>query len=267
MFQSLLCWISVIGIGLLAGVAGDLDVSILVVLDLGHGGFWSDGIRPREFVSILVVLDLGHRLSACCPTGRAGHGFQSLLCWISVIGRIHVTTIRSSPRRSFNPCCVGSRSSATPDGVDVAAECCFNPCCVGSRSSAGVGSSWDTDTGCFNPCCVGSRSSAAHAVGRDKRLKVSILVVLDLGHRQGSTVPPGSHRIGFQSLLCWISVIGAATERGRCRIPVFQSLLCWISVIGTARRPGGDRQDRVSILVVLDLGHRHAGDALVPAAL
>ena len=157
-FQSLLSWISVIGLepGLRRRLAR--RVSILVVLDLGHWRAESSAGFDRLPVSILVVLDLGH-----WPRERRRRSFrispfQSLLSWISVIG---------VPRLI---------RGVVLDGV-------------------------------------------------------SILVVLDLGHW-----PPGgknylAKRIMFQSLLSWISVIGPS---------------------GLGRRT---RVDRVSILVVLDLGH------------
>jgi hypothetical protein len=92
----------------------------------------------------------------------------------------------SVPLPSFNPCCLGSRSSAGcgPDRVNVirlvsilvvldlghrpGSACgiallwrCFNPCCLGSRSSARLVCCYLGDTRWrFNPCCLGSRSSA-----------------------------------------------------------------------------------------------------------
>ncbi len=135
----------------------------------------------RIFVSILVVVDLGQLL------------FSAILAAI--------------PWTSFNPCCRGSRSTASPATLPPTPPLGFNPCCRGSRSTAtrcngpsrvciefqsllswisvnclGIGdrASW-AGTG-FNPCCRGSRSTAAVGEqGELLQMNVSILVVVDLG--------------------------------------------------------------------------------------
>ena len=76
-----------------------------------------------------------------------------------------------------------------------------------------------------------------HDIDRDEPRGVSILVVLDLGHRP-LTIPGGpTGGVVFQSLLCWISVIGNQVKQGEGIDILFQSLLCWISVIGVSMPP------------------------------
>ena len=331
-FQSLLCWISVVGGRPLSRPDGDrLSVSILVVLDLGR---WPRSWRwpeHRPLVSILVVLDLGRwpgmtlaqcsqvdcSFNPCCVGSRSlaggavrsgsAHGQVSILVVLD-LGRWppFAPTARSAASR-FNPCCVGSRSLAIDgprrlDGLEVSIlvvldlgrwrsvadgtrmliamgfnPCCvgsrslatasmarsaiaassFNPCCVGSRSLARVEPRFGSMSSGFNPCCVGSRSLA-------------------IGTRSGAPRDPR-----FQSLLCWISVVGDACRLGLLeRRSMFQSLLSWISVVGTHGRWPHDverdqcfnpcfvgsrslargrwsetsRDQMVSILVFLDLG-------------
>ncbi len=103
----------------------------------------------------------------------------------------------------------------------------------------------------FNPCCRGSASRARRRNGRGPRCRhdqtsnVSILVVVDLP--PGLLMRPTSQSLpgGFQSLLSWICLPGAAA-------------------CGSGRRS----RPHVSILVVVDLppGHRSdRGGESVPA--
>ena len=209
-------------------------VSILVVLDLGH---WLGGAlgTPGNAAGFNPCCLGSRSLAGFSLTGtRALVLFQSLLSWISVIGAPpmalfatpqsvsilvvldlgHWPLIFRTTGRSLN---------------------CFNPCCLGSRSLARVRRPLRTDgprvsilvvldlghwlergdlpvptRPSFNPCCLGSRSLACPSLG-DRHLQpgVSILVVLDLGHWLAGQGYAGSTMNRFQSLLSWISVIGA----------------------------------------------------------
>ena len=230
-------------------------VSILVVLDLGHWlahGAMSAGERVGFNPCCLGSRSLARKLE------RDHHiltRFQSLLSWISVIGKeydarryradpVSILVVldlghwpdhssRSTERcRCFNPCCLGSRSLAIPDRRFDWAAWLFQSLLswisvIGNRSWSSMRKS---NRG-FNPCCLGSRS----------------LAVSRAAHRLGDA--------GFQSLLSWISVIGAPwtlaqISTRRVSILVVLDLGHW-----PALKVAPFVELEVSILVVLDLGH------------
>ena len=257
-FQSLLCWISVVG-PLRDPCIRWLNVSILVVLDLGRWPALSPTSACRSDVSILVVLDLGRWqvirgwryadsfqsllcwISVVGVTIRSLRSirFQSLLCWISVVGELSARPFRLTGR-SFNPCCVGSRSLAAIDRGDSR-----SPMHVSILVVLDLGH-WrqrvrvtDADRGGFNPCCVGSRSLAYDRDPSDGTCStVSILVVLDLGHWRSTAGYGRADRCsGFNP--CCVGSRSLATVTVICDLTLtveFQSLLWWISVIGVSHR-------------------------------
>ncbi len=105
--------------------------------------------------------------------------FQSLFSWITLLGRrcldraagrvvvsILVLLDHAPRRRRRRP--RDSRSR------------CFNPCSLGSRSSARGSRAWASRRlAGFNPCSLGSRSSARGCAGGRLGRDVSILVLLD----------------------------------------------------------------------------------------
>ena len=287
-FQSLLSWISLIGsLHGLADLATDPDVSILVVVDQPHRQYRRHGSDGPTRVSILVVVDQPHRPQERREVGDAGEvsilvvvdqphrqgppelqnasiaRFQSLLSWISLIGRV---ARRRSDFRGFSvsilvvvdqphrPCNTLARGGG---GLG------FNPCCRGSASSAWyTGTRAPSEAKCFNPCCRGSASSAPQRQRQVHcEVEVSILVVVDQPHRRVDRLQGGQLLFMFQSLLSWISLIGIVAANRfadewsvsilvvvdqphrpevesevRRQLAAFQSLLSWISLIGA--RPG-----------------------------
>ena len=145
-FQSLLSWIAVLRIERVHARQPDLYVSIPVVLDRRP----PHRLRPRpgglRHVSIPVVLDRR-------PPHLEGADRERL-------GEV-----------SFNPCCLGSPSSARP---------------ASPAASQGVSG--------FNPCCLGSPSSARPQPRRIiEGADVSIPVVLDRRPPQVTACPHGRH--------------------------------------------------------------------------
>ena len=193
--------------------------------------------------------------------------------------------LRQRPKKCFNPCFHGSRSSARSPRVSRPRDSVVSilvfmdlghrlrQACEARRLSSVFQSlfSWISVIGTsatfsmlrhhrsFNPCFHGSRSSATRKIGECRRGGVSILVFMDLGHRLLNRVRSSPALASmFQSLFSWISVIGTAIRHRDMRYSrVFQSLFSWISVIGRARGVGRLEPKRVSILVFMDLGHRH----------
>jgi len=160
-FQSLFCWKRLIGLRRPTHGHHRLDVSILVLLEAAHRRAGRKLLSMRKLVSILVLLEAAHRLrsnisrhdlptcfnpcsvgsgsSAACPieeSARAGKvsilvlleaahrrdeydivrrdplEFQSLFCWKRLIGTSAASSVRHRST-CFNPCSVGSGSSAT----------------------------------------------------------------------------------------------------------------------------------------------------------
>ena len=65
--------------------------------------------------------------------------------------------------------------------------------------------------------------------------RVSILVLVDEGHRLGFAAAGGGVFSLFQSLFSWMKVIGILTgSLTSCRVLEFQSLFSWMKVIGPA---------------------------------
>ena len=123
------------------------------------------------------------------PRERATGRFQSLLSWISCIGRKTVLR-RLCKFLRFNPCCLG-----------LAVLAVIVPCNCGSSS-------------CFNPCCLGlavlARSDRWLLSGIERfQSLLSWISCIGTG-----APPPHTERLGFQSLLSWISCIGPNARRG-----------------------------------------------------
>ncbi len=162
--------------------------------------------------------------------------FQSLLSWISVnceIGRraaqagdcVSILVVvdlgqlrlsRSIPcpkRKGFNPCCRGSRSTAsTPSSLTAKRKMFQSLLSWISVNCTTTFSPQNERSCCFNPCCRGSRSTASRprdvtkpalrfqsllswisvncdrtAQGEGDIRRVSILVVVDLGQLQNAS--------------------------------------------------------------------------------
>src|SRR5271157_335593 len=131
-FQSLLLWMTVVGDDVVHLISfPTAPVTILVVVDDGRRllPVGAEG-TASAFVSILVVVDDGRRHP---KTGRflAGQsGFQSLLLWMTVVGRkkpgqklkidleVSILVVVDDGRRRFRP----DRRFAETAGS-------FNPCC------------------------------------------------------------------------------------------------------------------------------------------
>ncbi len=187
-FQSLFCWITLLG-----------DVLSGVVLDS------ADDIG----VSILVLLDHPLRRDGSASRRRTGHA------------------------SGFNPCSAGSALFGNW------------PCrLLGRWISAG-----------FNPCSAGSAPTCLSAERSGPSEHVSILVLLDQPPRAEPSSTVYNLSTLFQSLFCWISPHVLDRRRLRWRpegvsilvlldqpprgldfvtsnptLTVFQSLFCWISL-------------------------------------
>ena len=186
-FQSLLSWISVNGVALTVANASDRSahVSILVVVDLGQRIDALHGQPMAGFQSLLSWISVNGAQRFVRALSEFDPGFQSLLSWISVNGS-HGSCLYRGREVGFNPCCRGSRSTATAPSVEpTGTSSSFNPCCRGSRSTAADGEGDRVrPRASFNPCCRGSRSTVFGAT------------------------PDQWIAAEFQSLLSWISVKG-----------------------------------------------------------
>ena len=182
-------------------------VSILVLLDVCHQAPSLDGrAEDKADVSILVLLDDGHR--APFPT-EPGYGLTA----VSILVLLDVGHRELEPRTmgpiafSFNPCSSGCWSLGhdslflTPTPWEfqslffwmlvIGIRLCvrshfvrFNPCSSGCWSSGSTVSSWPMLCLSFNPCSSGCWSSGSRStISSSCRFSVSILVLLDVGHR------------------------------------------------------------------------------------
>ena len=236
--------------GIAPSVRSCIDVSILVVVDLGQRRAAyqpaSSNVSSR-FQSLLLWISVNGRLATHLAVNLADGWFQSLLSWISVnglwrvddgakrfdvsilvvvdLGQRQVAATICWSSSGFNPCCRGSRSTATGlERCRTAPRGSFNPCCRGSRSTAARRTEprpgsvivfqslllWISVNGytghqrmlaspvqSFNPCCRGSRSTALSSPMSQPLREVSILVVVDLGQRlvfEQRCCPPGNLR-------------------------------------------------------------------------
>ena len=191
-------------------------------------------VRPA-CVSILVVLDQSARQAMRSINGFDKYVFQSLLSWISLLGRT-AWWCASKFRTGFNPCCLGSVCSAgTPEFAEVVAAGFQSLLSWISLLGDNLGKTlvrWVRvsilvvlDQSARRSCrCLpagGSRVSILVVLDQSARpaevchgqgsLPVSILVVLDQSARQCAAAPACFPYL-FQSLLSWISLLGPHIE-------------------------------------------------------
>ncbi len=224
----------------LLGIAADLPVSILVVVDWSRQLSCQRIARGRAHgVSILVVVDWSRQRRYRAQPRRIDVPFQSLLWWI---GRVNTSFAGSKTtslakfqsllwwigrvndlRKTF------PRSTAT----------CFNPCCGGLVASTSSDHLGQRGAQCFNPCCGGLVASTATR-GRG-------------GAR---------HARLFQSLLWWIGRVNSTMWPSRPRRTSGFNPCCGGLVASTPMSLATGRVSiRVSILVVVDWSRQRSSSA------
>ena len=140
---------------------------------------------PSECVSILVVLDLSHRPGTGVARSHVEMEFQSLLSWIYPIDT-KMSCWTPSGRSRFQSLLswiypIDAAKTIGPGGEEMFQSLLSWIYPIDRRPKPSA----QAERRCFNPCCPGSIPSTPQSQhgALDRRL-VSILVVLDLSHRQ-----------------------------------------------------------------------------------
>ncbi len=286
-FQSLLLWIWLTGVHpLRVSRHGQVDVSILVVVDLAHRPVSAGELErgTTEFQSLLLWIWLTGSIDAWSMMPHARRRFQSLLLWIWLTGQSPIAACAGAGR-CFNPCCCGFgspaiRTSGRPRACSRFQSLLLWIWLTGDRDPL-TGSRLGLSVSILVVVDLAHRHVDEPALIRDAA-RVSILVVVDLAHRRRVPVHrlraqpgfnpcccgfgsparsagrTGSMPDGFQSLLLWIWLTGDGSARSGCDAlrDGFNPCCCGFgSPAGQSGRPA--QRCGVSILVVVDLAHRH----------
>ena len=205
MFQSLLSWIKLTDVASLRGerqYGAFTEVSILVVVDQAHRRYGlsdCDRCLTTDRVSILVVVDQAHRLGLRLPRSGVCHRPEvSILVVVDQAHRLAGLGRRSrrSMGHSFNPCCCGSSSPTSRDGL---------------RSET-VGAN-----GMFQSLLLWIKLTdppdSVDVLASSSGVFQSLLLWIKLTDTAfARTRPAGPRTLAFQSLLLWIKLTDASTR-------------------------------------------------------
>ena len=201
-----------------------IDVSNLVVMEVGQRPAALRGSGSGRRVSNLVVMEVGQRLPTPTRSPRSARKFQTLLSWKSVSGlsrvlspptaravsNLVVMEVGQRPEwlycitwggvQGFKPCCHGSRSAASIAANELLRRPRgFKPCCHGSRSAASLSGSEAMSVHEFQTLLSWkSVSGWGIPLHWSCRCTVSNLVVMEVGQRQRRLDLWRHHHEGFK---------------------------------------------------------------------